>query len=139
MGEAAHYLVMMGEMGLAARGRGGPLPGYDGGDGAGSPGDGLAFAAVKISILHIIDVYSHHLSCHLNRQLNNSQFYFPALVFRRSVNLDHACFPSFYIRICFLIWAFPLHCGGGSFYISNNIFFILVKYALCTIYHFIHF
>ena len=109
--------------GKQARGRGGPLPGYDRGDGAGSPRDGLAFAAVKISILRIIDVYSHHLSCHLNRQLNNSQFYFPALVFRRSVNLIHACFPSFYIRIRFLIWAFPLHCGGGSFYISNNIFF----------------
>lgn len=89
---------------------------------AGSPGDGLAFAALTISIPRIIDVHSHHLSCHLNRQLDNSQFYFPALVFRRSVNLNGACFPSSYIRLCFLSWAFPFDFGGGSFSMSNNIF-----------------
>lgn len=89
---------------------------------AGSPGDGLAFAAVTISIPRIIDVHSHHLSCHLNRQLDNSQFYFPASVFRRSVNLNGACFPSSYIRLCFLSWAFPLDFGSGSFYMSNNVF-----------------
>ena len=120
MGEAARYLVIMEEMG--------PVP----------PGQ-ISIGCVKISILRIIDVYSHHLSCHFNRQLHNSQFYFPTWVFRRSVNLNNACFPSFYIRICFLIWVFPLDFGGDSFYISNNIFCILLKYILYTIYHFFHF
>lgn len=68
LGGSAHYVVMM-ETVL--------LP----------PGDALAVEAVKIFIHRIIDIYSHHLSCHLNRQVNNSQFYFPALVFKRSVNL----------------------------------------------------
>lgn len=37
------------------------------------PGDGLAAAASKTLMHRIIDVYSHQLSCHLNRQLNNSR------------------------------------------------------------------
>lgn len=89
--------------GKPAPGRVSPLPGYDGGDGSGSPGVELAVAAIKIFIHQIIDTYSHHLSCHLNRQLNNSQFYFPTLVFRRSVNLKDVRFPSFYVTLCFLI------------------------------------
>lgn len=71
-----------------APGKVSPLRGYSHGDGTGSlPGDELAITAARISIHRIIDIYSHHLSCHFERQLNNSQFYFPTLDFRTSVNL----------------------------------------------------
>lgn len=65
-----------------------PLGDYDHGDGTNScPWGSVSSSPINIFMDSIIDIYSHHWNCHLKRCLNNSQFYFPTLTLRTSVNL----------------------------------------------------